>query len=855
MRHQGGGLNAPFLGLLVCLFVLSLLAPRSWERVARRQPVEKAAAAPVRPAPESYASRQQAIRVFSAQRGEPTLARPRVHGPQLSCAWNAERDTLELVPAQQAVTELRNPRLAAQIDAAELAPSDALVVDETPVELGPSLSVASRPSPVADEDHLRFDGSFGELEAAWELPATTAKRRAGLAGPESLYVQLWRLSARPGCDFWSLRTAALVRMLHEPATLSSFARQQTVLEQLAVASRDADELARLVGEGTGATEVRRAQHALDRRLKLWQSAATVRRTTPSLVIMPRLQNDRLGRRVSEVAALTHGALHGAEWREFLLLDSLAVAESGVTETADEREVARRILQRLTESRLTRSQRSFVSQGPVAALTESLRGRAAEPVDLERTLARLEQYERSGLSQDAQLVAADRRQLEWMNTDEARQLADLIDTHYRNCNLRVAVARELIERLLPARDPQHEAVRETILGVPVRGQGTTTTNLSVRLVPDDARLRMAIEAAGLIDSRTTSRSGPARFWNDGHGQYFVRALLNITPEGIQLGDIDGHATVASRLRNFETDYDGIPLVGSLVRGVVEREYSERRGAARRESERKVTHRVEQRIAAEAGKMVANANRQLDERVGSLLRELGFDTPASVLQTTDQRLIARLRLATEEQLGAHTPRPRAPSDSVLSLQVHESALNNLVEQLDLDGRQFSVPDLHQWLATKLHLKNSPAVDPSREEVFVTFAENDAVRVRCREDRIEVTLSLADVENPENHWRNFQVKVFYRPQVEGLSAQLVRDGTIQLIGQRLGAKGQVGLRGVFSRIFSREKPLLLLPEQLVTDQRLENLAVTQMVIDDGWIGLAVGPQRSSVTLPVALAPQHQQ
>ena len=33
--------------------------------------------------------------------------------------------------------------------------------------------------------------------------------------------------------------------------------------------------------------------------------------------------------------------------------------------------------------------------------------------------------------------------------------------------------------------------------------------------------------------------------------------------------------------------------------------------------------------------------------------------------------RLRLAGGEQLGAYTPRPRAPSDSLMSLQVHESA----------------------------------------------------------------------------------------------------------------------------------------------------------------------------------------
>lgn len=851
MRHQGGGLNAPFLGLLVCLFVLSLMAPRSWERVARKQPLSiRPVLRSSRATDESFVSRQLATRGVLAKRsplGEPTLAQPRLHGPQLSCEWNSERDTLELMHATTAVTDLRLPRIDEALDCFDASDPS---FDDAPSDDGPSFSVASRPSAISAEDHLLFDGSFGELEPEWDLPAASAGRPSFHKGPQALYVQLARLSERPGCTLWSLRVAALVRELHSSATTANHARQLTVLEHLSAALFEAEELAELVGEGTGASAVRRAAHALERRLTLWQATAAARRATPSLVIAPRPNPDALRARLGEVAALANGSAQGAEWREFLLLDALAMSRTATT--ADRRELANRVLARLDETRLTRDQRRFVTHGPVARLTESLRGAAAEPVDFAQTLAHLEQYERSGLSRDARLVATDRRNLAWADLDEARELAELIDTNYRNCNLRIAVSEELIERLLPTRGPELQSVRETILGVPVRGQGTTTTDLSIRLVPDATRLQMAIEAAGLIDSRTTSASGPARFWNDGHARYSVYALVHLTPAGIRLGEVDGRATAMSRLRNFETDYDGIPLLGPFIRDAVEREYGARRGAARRESERKIVARAEERIAEEASTLVERANRQLDERVLQVLKELDFDTPASALETTDKRLIARLRLATDEQVAAHTPRPRAPSDSLLSLQVHESAMNNLVEQLDLDGRQFSIPDLHRWIASKLHLEHTPAVEPNREEVFVTFADEDAVRVRCREDRIEVTLALADVENPEHHWRNFKVKVFYRPQVEGASAQLVRDGTIQLIGHGLGATGQVGLRGVFSRMFSREKPLMLLPPQLVDDQRLENLAVTQLVIEDGWVGLAVGPRRSSATLPVARAPR---
>ena len=62
------------------------------------------------------------------------------------------------------------------------------------------------------------------------------------------------------------------------------------------------------------------------------------------------------------------------------------------------------------------------------------------------------------------------------------------------------------------------------------------------------------------------------------------------------------------------------------------------------------------------------------------------PTSIgMETSADRLTMRLRLAADHQLGAHTPRPRAPSDSLASFQIHESAFNNLVSQLDLNGRK--------------------------------------------------------------------------------------------------------------------------------------------------------------------------
>ena len=49
---------------------------------------------------------------------------------------------------------------------------------------------------------------------------------------------------------------------------------------------------------------------------------------------------------------------------------------------------------------------------------------------------------------------------------------------------------------------------------------------------------------------------------------------------------------------------------------------------------------------------------------------------------------------------------------------------------------------------------------------------------------------------------------------------------------------LGGSFPGRFPRMNSIKLTPDRLLIDPKLQDLAITQFVIDDGWIGFAVGP-----------------
>ena len=213
----------------------------------------------------------------------------------------------------------------------------------------------------------------------------------------------------------------------------------------------------------------------------------------------------------------------------------------------------------------------------------------------------------------------------------------------------------------------------------------------------------------------------------------------------------------------------------------------------------------------------------------------------MQTTEERLTARMRLAGDEQLAAHTPRPRAPSDSLASLQLHQSAINNLLDALDLSGRQFTVPELYAWLSRKLSRElKAPADVP--DGVLVRFADQDALRVRCVEGHMELAIAIAKLSHGKKRWRDFVVKTKYQPDPSTLEARFVRSGGIFLEGKSLQGRAEFVLRSILSKALSVDRPWRIVPAKLAADPRIADLEITQFVVEDGWIGLAYAPKRMS-------------
>lgn len=674
------------------------------------------------------------------------------------------------------------------------------------------------------------------IESVEPAPAEPA-RRAVWREPTALLAQLRTLADDEQAARWAEAVERQVARLGqaldagEPSSLEAIARLESLAGEVELRIRE-------VAEPRVAAELRRAGCALTRRLAVWKRAADLvaaRRDS----LAQGADREILALCLSEVTAATAGPDTGAAWRKYLMMEALEGLASGQGAWTDEAtgELVGEVLSRLDREPETDAQRALLASGPLARFRAELVRWKPASVDPAVLLEHVELYEQSGMQMLAHDLAEDCRRLAASDDRADQALAQHLEGHYRNANFRLTVTQAMLDRFAPAREPERMPVRETMLGVPVRGRSVAQSEVALVLDPDPSHMRLTLEVRGRITASTTSDAGLATFFNDSASVYVARKPLEIDLGGIRLLPIEVGADSQTRLRRIETFFDPIPILGPIAQGIAEAEYDESKPRTRVLTRWRVASLARQRIEKEALEALTQLRDRMRDRVFQPLERLQVDPKLIEAETTSERLTMRIRMANSRQLGAHTPRPRAPADSLFSLQVHESALNNLLEGLDLGGQTLALPEVARRVSEKLNIAEPWEGDPDHDDVRITFPETDAVSVSFHDGKAVLTLSIARLEKAGRSWKNFQVHAAYVPQSRGQSAELVREDFIRMSGQ-VSTRAQIVLRGIFAKTFSKNRPLPIIPKRFTEDPRFDGVAVAQLVLDEGWLGVALGP-----------------
>ena len=831
----------PWIAVLNCVLAILLLAAGRWRLAVR---AERFAAAPVR-----------SIQTLHNPEAKPGVDRGRDESsaaamPPRELAWEEARAAREKTSSRADKFDFESYRAPRQLIRIAPPVADRITLDPSLAET-PSLptlelpKVAGAASPVVTRAQRRADHIEPVSQPAPRRPAQlVADIASPWPWPTELVAELEKLRGQQACAKWADQVLEHLRKLHASESLNDRAAGSH-LQALRDLEDEVEHLAPKVADTNQRAQLLRVSYALERRLAIWQPLQTLT-AAPVLPVSIHKQSASDVRFVfNKIDDQLQHVTQADLWQRYLLLDQLRdMATNPRRFTALQRsELARRILRRMNAPGLNDEQRKFFAKEPWPSFAAALKQWVSEPVDYRLLLDDLERYELEPNELVARRVAHVYQVLRWSPVPAANTLADWINAYYRNANVRLSVSGDFVNSLLPDLGEMEEPVNDVLLGSRIRGQSRVSTRLRVVLLPDRLRWRLGLEAHGEIDSRTSTKHGPAKFYNVGRGQYLARKLLLIDRLGLHSHRAEANAQSEESLARLETDFDNLPLVNVLARAIAKQQYDSKSHLVKWRVRDMIAARARRRLDEEVDRQIAEMKGKFETRVHQPLVKLGLDPEAVDMQTTEHRLIARYRLAGVEQLAAFTPRPQAPSDALMSIQIHESVLNNTVAALRLGEQTRSLRQLFLDVAQKFQVPNFQVPEDVPEDVTIRMAAVEPIRFRFEKDRIHIRLRIARLTAERRSWRDFEVRASYAPQSEGLHARLVRDGYIKLKGRRLSFGDQLALRGVFSKVLPKKPDFDILGQTFGKDARLRQLVVNQFVMRDGWIGVALtrsGPIR---------------
>ena len=723
------------------------------------------------------------------------------------------------------------------------------------------LGVVDRVQPVVESNH---PSSTSQPVKHVQLVAYTASQpddnRAGSNDSnywpiaETLVNQIKSLQNVPEAQIWSAQTITLLEALSQTEPDSH--ELGNFLDHLKVQLQCLPQLANAIanrGENSAEAveaycEVSRLAYRLQRRIAVWQSLRNdSKRSDRNLdVVFHSFVSDASFQSAS-FSRINFDNLDSS-WVEYLKLRELQAAFGSLNpDAAEQKKIARIVLARIYSPLLKPDQSDYINQVFDPMLISSLKAHASGEVDDAVLLQRIENYETKSSSLSGFYLNDEYQNLLWSNDPADRAIAAEIQTHYRNANFRFVVSERFLNRMIPDLPTTASPVSQTVKGARVSGQSHVSNQLRVDLIPNSSKIQLQLATVGDVRSDTIAKTKSFRIQNFGKARFQVAQQLTISPEGIDASSKPQAMSKANQyVVGLESKMDNVPVVGWMARKLAAKKLREEGPDNDRLFQRTVESSAEDLMQQQVTEQVAKLRYLTYTRLFQPLIEMELEPESIQMASTDKQVVMRYRLAGRDQMAANTSRPRDSGNSLLSFQLHQSAINNAIARIGLNGNQFTIDELAKHLRDVI---GSEQVGSSEQEsdrhAEIGFAYFDPIHVDFQDGQMNITLNLKSLKIGETGktWKNISLTAAYRFALDGMTIQLQQDddGT-RIKGKRLRFSDKAAISAVMKVLFKQQYAMNAIPQKLSERINCLRLEVSQLALSDGWLAVSIDDQKSS-------------
>ena len=339
---------------------------------------------------------------------------------------------------------------------------------------------------------------------------------------------------------------------------------------------------------------------------------------------------------------------------------------------------------------------------------------------------------------------------------AARLAGLTRAAFSGVNVQLQIGSGLATAGF-ARDIEEEIdVNETILGTKVVGEGMLTGKSSAELVSSPNRATIKVLADAEIETNTDGSQKMVTLKNHTTGTLRGEKQILFTAEGITTTPARARANLNAQVSDVRINAG--PIIKMVARSQIDSRKEDSQAEAARRAERRMSKQMNDRIDPN----IAEVNEKY-QKIRDALNKPGLFPRVWNLSSTPQQIDWAVLLGNKYQPSAPVSAPVLQPTNGLAVQVHQSALNNMLA-IALAGRSIDEERFSQRLGeffdeTPEFLKRKSEETPAK----VSFGPRAPVDVLFIDGKIRVVVRVNDIQVMDNVGRAFTISVEYQIKEE--------------------------------------------------------------------------------------------
>lgn len=407
------------------------------------------------------------------------------------------------------------------------------------------------------------------------------------------------------------------------------------------------------------------------------------------------------------------------------------------------------------------------------------------------------------------------------------------------NVQVYAKESILNRFLSRPVAQPSPVDECILGTRILGRAFLSGNVSADILPMHNGVAMKLNMSANMTSTNRGYNRGVVLRTTGSSPVFATKTVYASLDGISSSPTE----VAT---NLMTSVNGIEHRLRIVRRIARKQAAKQKPQADAISEGRLQTRLRQEYDQQVEEQLMQARGQLasvrqKSQTRPEFQRLDVPRPSLAVYSTSNTVNANVMQAATFQLAASEPcKIKRPRTSQVVLELHESALNNLLHSV-LAGRTIRHHDLDDLAMQILGRVPEELAEMENQEQFeVEFPTYNPISVELANNQVRLTLRFAQVTGADRTLRGATVSVTYSPSYRRGVFTLRRDGDLEI--DVTSARSNIARTSLNSALRAKMEPLF--KETIVTEKldlstmfpNARNLVLNWIKIDSGWaqIGL---------------------